>query len=159
MEEEYNAFVSREEEKHQTAKQLGLKECQRCGFCCLRRPCVPTPDEIGAIANFLGLTVEKFVRKFTIVDRQSGTDYFLRWIKKGQEDIAGEFAPWERTYDEGYCIFYDEVEKACKIYPVRPEDARRTNCWEDETEEQVFSPLKSWNEKEVRKFLPNFVEE
>jgi len=156
MQERYNAYIEAEEREHQSAEKLGLKECVRCGLCCLRRPCIPLPSEMKSIADFLGLEVEELAKKYTTVDKTRGADYFLRWIKAGQEDIAGEFMPWERTYDEGYCVFYSEEEKICRIYPVRPADARMQNCWEELDQEAVSATFNAWNEGKVRRFLPNF---
>ena len=151
----YSSYLVAEESKHNRAKSLGLKECQQCGYCCLQRPCVPTPEEIKPIADFLGLSIKQLVETYMVVDEHGGTGYFLRWIKEGQEDIAGEYAPADRTFDKGYCIFFNQQMKACKIWPVRPKEARETNCWDGQKEE-ITCGHQSWGEGDARRFIPDF---
>jgi len=44
MKAEASAYLQSENRKHTTrAKNIGRKNCQRCGYCCLLQPRVPAP--------------------------------------------------------------------------------------------------------------------
>jgi len=120
------------------AAELEKKECVRCGMCCAKRPCMTTPEEVIAIADYLEITPERCVKEYFVIEVSRGGDsghFILIQAKDTQMDILGEFVPWRRTYDRGFCIFYDEVERSCKIYSVRPETARFLECWDKDVEE------------------------
>ena len=38
----------------------------------------------------------------------------------------------ERSFDHGYCHFYDEETRLCAIYQVRPKTAQEYGCWIDQ---------------------------
>ena len=115
------------------------------------RPCIPTPDELKAIAKFLGMGLEKAVKKYFVGDRLGGESIeYVFPAKHTQEDIVGEFLPLRRTYDEGYCIFYDEGERTCTIQPVKPRSARDAKCWEDT--DTLTPALESWRDIDIEKY-------
>jgi Fe-S-cluster containining protein len=94
-------------------------------------------EEFYKIADFLKLTPEKTLKKYFVVDALGeGDSKFVFPAKSTQLDITGTYVPWDRTYDEGYCCFYDEKKFECKIYPVRPVTARNVECWVKDSEEQ-----------------------
>ena len=145
----YLQYLVSEKAKHTRAVDIGKKECIRCGYCCLQRPCIPTPTEFEVIAKFLGLTLSDTLKKFFVIDAlESGGTKFVFPAKDTQLDITGQYVPWRRTYDEGYCIFYDKKEHKCKIWPVRPETARVQNCWDKRSDEEIDKTieqtLKAW---------------
>lgn len=106
----------------QPAYLRGESECVKCGYCCTRRTCVPFPEEMPRIAEFLDLTVEAMIKKYFVVDSKDNKTYFLRPIMKGQEEFAGSLIPASRTYDLAPCVFLD-AENNCKIQPVKPRQA------------------------------------
>lgn len=73
-------------------------KCQRCGKCCRGEPGYVwvTKEEIKEIAKYLGIPLNKFVRKNV---RQVESRYSLVELANGD------------------CVMYDN---GCKIYPVRP---------------------------------------
>jgi Fe-S-cluster containining protein len=80
--------------------QMDFK-CQRCGICCqVADPIDLYPKDIRRLASYFNISPEKAVEEFT-VPHPSEPD--LRAFK--------ESAP---------CRFYDEKEKACRIYQARP---------------------------------------
>ena len=147
----YYSWCKAEQEKRQTASFLGLKECQRCGWCCAKRTCIPTPDELQPIADYLGLAVPEMIEQYMVGDQQNG-HYFVRFANVQQLDVLGEFLDWKRTYDKGDCILYDLVNRTCKIWPVRPQDARIMFCWNEE--EPEWDSRTEWNEGDLERICP-----
>ncbi len=155
LKEKYIRYLKRKEERCRPAMRLGLKECQRCGFCCLSLTCVPRPDEIETIAKFLGLTARHLVTKYMVIDKYTSTHFFLRWAKEGQQDITGAYLPMERLFDPGYCMFFDKQNRVCKIYSVRPQEARDVNCWEKRIDD-CRSGASFWKRYDICEFVPEF---
>lgn len=90
--------------------------CDECGGAC----CVGSSgyiwtkyQEIVDIANFLELSVEDFA---TIYLRKVKHRYSLVEKRLSVENYA--------------CIFFDEIEKKCEIYPVRPLQCSTFPFWE-----------------------------
>jgi uncharacterized protein len=85
-------------------------QCTRCGNCCTGAPGFVwvNDEELAAIAEFRGETVEQVSGLYTYLARRGRT---LR-------DQAG-----------GDCVFYDR-ERGCVIYPVRPRQCRTWPFWQ-----------------------------
>ena len=143
------------------AVDLGKKECLRCGFCCATRPCIPTPTELSKIAEFLEMPLVECVKKYFVVDRIGGTSaYIIFPANDAQTDITGTFVSWRRTYDTGYCVFFDQENRECKIHSVRPELAKMSSCWidnDDEYDKAKKETLASWENVNPEDF-PELVE-
>jgi Fe-S-cluster containining protein len=123
--------------------------CQRCGFCCERSPCIPTPNELVEIAKFLDLPLKKMIQRYFVADSigSKRTKYVLP-AKETQKDIVGTFIPLRRVFDNGYCIFFKEG--SCEIWPVRPRSARKYNCWkEDSADSLVHEALEEWENVDI----------
>ena len=137
------------EGKLKPARIRKLKKCVRCGYCCHVRTCVPTPDELIKISRFLKKSIKETIEKYFGIDVAEGV-YFVRPLGVNIKDLAGKFIPWERTYDEGKCIFLRKMpfKTKCKIYPVRPKQARVLKCWKEERE---YNYLKSWRNDILKK--------
>lgn len=149
---EYNRWL--ESMERERAVDLNKSECQRCGYCCAVRPCIPTPNELKEIAKFLDMDLKKCIKTYFVVDRLwLHEEYYIFPAKKCQKDVTGEYLESERTFDKGYCIFYDEKKKECRIYSVRPIMARNTACWIDNGKCQTDEALKSWKEVDFSEFL------
>lgn len=117
------------ETQFNTARKEGSQECQKCGYCCHARSCIPTPQELKEIAKFLKLSPNQLINKYFAVDVKSfGDTYYVKPIGINQKDLVGKFIPADRTYDEGKCIFLEDTN-LCKIYPVRPQSAKEAQCW------------------------------
>jgi Fe-S-cluster containining protein len=89
----------------------GLRfQCTRCGNCCTGPPGYVwvTPEEIAAIAEFRGESLDQIQALFTrLVGRR-------RSLKEKAN---------------GDCVFYSRQE-GCTIYPVRPRQCRTWPFWE-----------------------------
>ena len=99
------------------------------------------------------MSTKEAVKKYFIIDSFSSSpdgDKFIFPCKEMQTDITGEYIGAERGYDKGYCIFYDKEKKECKIYPVRPKDARLQKCWEKDAE---YDPIKEWKNVDWFEFV------
>ncbi|MBS0633992.1 MAG: YkgJ family cysteine cluster protein [Verrucomicrobia bacterium] len=90
----------------------GLRfHCTGCGKCCTGQPGFAwvSLDEIVAIAEYLGLTIDQFA-------------------KKHLREVNGRYALKEHV--ETYaCTFLDG--KACRIYPVRPKQCKTFPWWKE----------------------------
>ncbi len=156
----FNGFMRREEEvrrleklkkRFKTAKDLGKKHCVRCGFCCYRRTCTPTPFELKKIAKFFKLTPAALIKKYFVIDKIKYNDpYYVKPAGENIKDLVGKFIPAERTFNEGKCIFLDK-NNLCKIHPVRPQSARDCKCWEDEDTELGRDYIKAWKGNKLLK--------
>jgi Fe-S-cluster containining protein len=140
---EYGDYLEREKYRHNSAEKLGKKECQKCGFCCLQRPCNPTVEEFYKIAEFLKMTPEKCAKKYFVIDSFStGGIKFLFAAKTEQLDITGKYISYDRTYDKGYCVFFNK-KKGCKLQSVKPEQAKKLKCWKGD-EEKGNPYIETW---------------
>lgn len=132
-----------------SARLKKVKHCLKCGFCCNRRPCIPTPDELIEIANFLKLDVKTCINKYFAIDIDVKENiYFLKPVGINTKDLAGKFIPSDRTYNEGDCIFLDK-NRECKIHKVRPKSAKECNCWEEK--ETKYNPTIFWKNNQLLK--------
>ena len=140
------------ENELKSARILNKKKCVCCGFCCNKRTCIPTPNELKEIAKFLKLTSTKLINKYFAIDKQGyGSDYYVKPLGINIKDLAGQFIPDERTYNEGQCIFLEKDKNRfkCKIYLVRPNSAKLQECWN--SSEKSHSELSGWKENKLEK--------
>ncbi|XUX01091.1 MAG: YkgJ family cysteine cluster protein [Dehalogenimonas sp.] len=152
LRQKHQKYLLEEEAQHSNrAKGVGLGSCQQCGFCCLSQPCVPHPDEFGKIAEYLGITQGELAHKYTVVNEDK-RGYYLLWTRETQDDVAGKYIPFYRTYDHGYCVFFDKSSHSCKIHAVRPQSAKDTRCWEYEKKEWDCI----WQVNQIQLLLPDF---
>ena len=90
-------------------------KCAECGGkCCIGESgyIFLSKIEMGKIAEFLGLNFGDFTRRFI---RQVGAKYSLI----------------EKPYENGFaCIFFDESNRQCQIYPVRPAQCKEFPFWD-----------------------------
>ncbi len=98
-------------------KDSDIFDCTRCGDCCKGYGgTFVSPDDIKAIANYLGTDSERFVSEYCQI---SGSEPLL---------AQGE---------NGYCIFWDQV---CTIHPVKPR-----MCKEWPFIRAVLADMKNWH--------------
>ena len=150
------AELARLEKKLGSARLLGKTECLRCGFCCHRKPCVPTPDEIPKIAEYLHLSVQDFISKYMLVDRMpADSSYYLRPVGAMTRDLAGKFLPADRSFHDGPCIFLQKSDDGylCQIHPVKPESAKNGDCWNIWMEQHGLDFLHAWEHDELKKIF------
>lgn len=118
--------------KFTTAKDARKDTCIKCGFCCHRRPCIPTPAEVRIIARYLKITPSALINEFCTIDKRNddydNTTYFVKPMGINQKDLAGKFIPTHRTFNEGKCIFLSD-KNLCKIHKVKPKHARNGGCY------------------------------
>ena len=75
-------------------------------------------EEIEAIATYLGITTEAMGQRYL---RRVGHRISLREYRTQAQDAA--------------CIFFDETNAHCRIYPVRPKQCRSYPFWEQYRQE------------------------
>lgn len=158
--EAYRGWLDKLEVERNTARMQDLTECQRCGWCCAKRTCVPTPDELPKITEHLGMSVEKMIETYMVGDAQTGCSKqrrcFLRWANTEQVDLAGSFLDWEATYDKGDCVLYAPQERICRIWSVRPQDAQNQACWLDIDPENLdFDARDAWEDGDLERLCPD----
>jgi Fe-S-cluster containining protein len=84
-------------------KSIEHFQCRRCGTCCKwEGPVRVSQKEIEAIADYLGIPVDVFIRDHTVLapDRKS-----LSLMEK----------------EDGSCVYYDDTAKACVLQSVKPQ--------------------------------------
>lgn len=132
------------------------KKCVKCGFCCNMRTCVPTPNEVEKIAEFLKMETDKMINKYFAIDMNPRIGYDVHFIKPvglNIQDLAGKSIPASRTFNEGPCIFLDE-ENRCKIYKVVPKSAKMTKCWESNNGNEINEFIReSWKGNKLGKMF------
>jgi len=144
QEQEYERLKTLKQQ-FKTAKDLGVKECVKCGWCCNRRTCIPTPEEFKKIAEYLRLSVQECIKKYFCVDKQSSDDFcYVKPAGVNQQDLIGKFIPCDRTYNEGKCVFLVD-NNLCKIHDVKPLSAKLLECWND-NENEGDEIIKAWKE-------------
>ena len=150
------ARVDKLEAQFQTAEKIKKTECQKCGFCCHRRTCVPTPEEIPKIAEFLKLSIPELIKTYYCIDAKTESMiYHIKPAGINQKDLLGQFIPGDRTFNEGPCIFLTE-EKLCQIHPVRPKSAKLQECW---TPNSTYNEFAFWKEDSLKKLYPEWERE
>ena len=161
MPDAWDHFVAMREkfEVAPSARKLNRQECQRCGYCCLALTCIPRPEEIQTIADFLNLTVNDLAKRYMVVDQFGDSNYFLRWGKKEQDEFYGTLIPEELRMGDTYCVFFDEDKKLCRIHQVRPQDAQIWKCWDVNTDylsDRGIASVLEWGDDDIYRFLPEF---
>lgn len=87
-------------------KSIDDFQCKRCGICCKwEGPVRVSEQEISAIAQFLNIPEDIFIRDHTVLapDRRS-----LSLMEKA----------------DGSCVYYDDEAKACVLQSVKPQQCK-----------------------------------
>jgi Fe-S-cluster containining protein len=96
--------------------------CTQCGACCTGTPGYVwvSDEEITAMASFLSITIEQFIKKYT-------------------RTVHGRRALLEhaKSYDcvflkDKVCQLYSARPKQCRTYPWWPEIVESKGAWEEE---------------------------
>ena len=93
----------------------GLRfECTGCGDCCRVRGQYAhvylNTEEVRALADFHGMSVRRFKRRFTFVDAEG----------------------WRQLAFEGdRCVFLDSQSQRCTVYAARPIQCRTFPFWRE----------------------------
>lgn len=131
------------------ANDLETDHCVQCGYCCHRRTCIPTPDELNKIADFLELSIKETMEKYFCIDFYDGV-YVMKPAGINQLDLLGDYIPTERSFNEGKCIFLKD-NNDCGIYPVRPISAKDSFCGK-EYKEVVRNPIPFWKDYDLGRY-------
>lgn len=103
------------------------RACRECGGkCCIGESgyIFATLKELEEVAKFLNLDFCEFLAKY---------------VKK----VGYKFSFIEKTYNDGFaCIFFDENQKCCQIYEVRPKQCRDFPFWKIFLEKEQLQYLK-----------------
>jgi Fe-S-cluster containining protein len=135
------------------ATDLKKEECTKCGYCCAMRPCIPTPKELKEISKFLKMKTNEMIKKYFVCDSFNWCGpRFIFPAKESQLDITGTYIDSSRTYDKGYCVFFDKKKKECKIYSVRPKHAKESSCWINTNGDITKNVLEEWKGVNCSKF-------
>ena len=102
-------------------EEASRTHCIRCGTCCMKGG--PTLHEEDAILFAKGILKRSHVytlRKSEVVRNIEDT---LVALEQEIIKIKGQGEAWT-------CLFYDDDQKACKIYNHRPLQCRALKCWD-----------------------------
>ena len=112
------------------AMDKGLKECQRCGFCCHLKPCAMSPEDLNRLAVVKGMSPSEFFKSFCVVDKIEKVPLTVLPRRVGQSCYAGRWVPCHSTWDTDSCVFWDKA-KGCTVYRNRPKSAKVSLCNDD----------------------------
>ncbi|MCX6991306.1 MAG: YkgJ family cysteine cluster protein [Chlamydiae bacterium] len=108
----------------------GLKfKCTQCGACCTGTPGYVwvSDEEIIEMSNFLKVTVEHFIKKFT---RNVSGKRALLERPKTLPDLS---VVYDCTFlKDNVCTLYNYRPRQCRTYPWWPENIASKKAWEDE---------------------------
>ena len=156
LEEEY-ARLKELKEQFETSDKLGLAECNKCGYCCHVRSCIPTPEELVKIAGFLKLTTTELINEYYCIDYMNyGDPYYVKPAGINQLDLTGSLIPDDRTFNEGKCVFLED-NNLCKIHEVKPKSARVQECWA-ESDYEIKETINSWDGDQLSKLYEGDIE-
>lgn len=89
--------------------------CEQCGGkCCTGESGLIwiNDNEIAALAKYFGISYEDFKQKYLFL-------------------YNGKFSIKEKRFNDGYaCVFFDENNKNCSIYELRPTQCRSFPFWD-----------------------------
>jgi Fe-S-cluster containining protein len=101
--------------------------CIRCGGCCTTYPCALAPDDLGKIADFLGMSCADVFRRYLVLDyaAASGKKHFYVCPAR-VGDRTASFVDWDWAFASSPCIFLRD--DSCAIQPVKPLGGRTFIC-------------------------------
>ena len=104
--------------------------CLRCGTCCMKGgPTLHAEDAALFTKGALARSRVYTLRKGEVVRNVDDT---LMVLDQEIIKIKGHGEAWT-------CIFYDDDQKACKIYEHRPVECRALKCWDLREFEEVMA--------------------
>lgn len=140
------------EEHLNSAKIQGKEKCVRSGYCCYKKPCIPTPDEIVSIAQHLKLDINDFINRYCVIDVMPNSKkintYHLTLAGINTQKYAGKFLTGKQTFNQGHCVFYSEEGKFCQLHEsgTKPRTGKEFDCTQLG---DSFCPIDSWNENQL----------
>jgi len=153
--------------KLKPAELQGKTECVKCGYCCHQRACIPTPFEFLNICEFLELTPEEAFKKYFVIDYYGGlfspiNDSTKFIFPAAKDQTPGKLLTDDETFTTVGCIFLDE-NNHCKIYKVRPQTARKMECWVKVSRGEAIKDLSkvvaTWKNVDFKELINYEVEE
>lgn len=115
----------------ETSVAQGLAECNRCGVCCKRAPCLFFDyADLERVATAIGKSVDAFIAEHVQLERRRDGTHVVRLR-----------AP---------CVFLAS-DNSCLIHPHRPRGAVSFECWTPASMEEDLS----WTSDELAKLMAN----
>jgi len=107
--------------------------CIRCGECCRRSsPSLQWED--------LTLLEKDLIEKRTLFTVRKGE--MVRDNIRGCLVVVDTEIVKVKEMEEGGCLLYDDLARACRIYPNRPVQCAALKCWDPREFEKVFKGAK-----------------
>ncbi|MCK4390776.1 MAG: YkgJ family cysteine cluster protein [Desulfobacterales bacterium] len=95
--------------------------CIRCGTCCIKGGPTLHEEDVSLFAK--GILQKGHVYTLRNGEVVRNIDDALMVLEKEIIKIKGQGESWS-------CMFYDEDQRACKIYKYRPVECRALKCWD-----------------------------
>jgi len=120
--------------RHPSAKDLGEKNCNRCAFCCMCRPCIPIPEDMQKIAAHMDMNIEELVTTKFVADTYHEDYEHQKWflVPARTDQEPGEHLEPEDTHSTAHCVFLGD-DLQCAINDVKPKSAKIFECWDKST--------------------------
>lgn len=136
------------EKKLQSSRLNGAKKCSRSGFCCFKRPAIPTPDEVEQLAKHFKKSPKEFINAYCTIDQGlAGESYYPKFAGLNSKSYIGKFLISDASWEEGACIFLSEKLPSgkydCTIYNIKPKMCENMKCWEPPVKSTL---LNEWND-------------
>lgn len=109
--------------------------CRRCGNCCHSQTGWLQPEDLSAIANYLGIKQEDLIDQYLVIDYLAdpnrGYTYVFAPVKVNEFTSQplvspGKRVPWRYNEEYAPCIFWQP--ESCVIHPVKPLECRLYSC-------------------------------
>lgn len=102
-------------------EETSRTHCIRCGTCCMKGG--PTLHEEDGILFAKGILERSHVYTLRKGEVVRNIDDTLVVLEQEIIKIKGQLEAWT-------CMFYDDDQKACRIYDHRPIECRALKCWD-----------------------------
>jgi len=113
-----------------TEQKPRMTECIRCGTCCKKGgPCFHLADK-HLIDK--GIILSKYL--FTIRKGELAYDN----VRDELIPLTSELIKIKGKNGSGACIFFNESENKCDIYPNRPVECKALQCWDTREIEKIY---------------------
>jgi hypothetical protein len=120
-------------------------QCERCKKACLYCPGWFLPGEAEIAAEYLGLSLQEFFKKYLAVNWWEDTsDIFVLAPALVGEETGAEYPADPR----GQCVFF--IDGLCAIHPVKPFECAQLVCDDPNIADRHEGVAKAWAENQTQ---------
>lgn len=138
-------------------------QCDECVNACKSLPGRFTPDQIGKVAEFLGLTSEEYLQRYAIKTNAGREDCdTIRPVSVAEVGVNRAYSQWCDYVTGGiftrppYHLIGDCIhlkDNLCEIHPVKPRECAELKCGGCISVDSELEINALWKGKEGKKLL------